>query len=160
MVRVLFVCLGNICRSPTAHGVFEHLLEREGLAGAVMVDSAGTGAWHAGNPPDKRAQLAAQERGYDLSSIRARQVEEKDFEVFDYILAMDKSNRTDLFEMADHSTKEKISLLLDFADNAAQEVPDPYYGGDRGFNTVLDLVEEACEGLLRDIKNKYLLDLK
>jgi len=153
MVKVLFVCLGNICRSPTAHGVFDALLRREGLADKVVVDSAGTAAWHVGKAPDNRSQLAAKNRGVDLSYIAARQVELSDFDTFDYILAMDKSNFENLIELSEPVSRNKIKLFLDYAKNfSATEVPDPYYGGAKGFDTVLDLVEDACEGLLEDIK--------
>ncbi len=158
MIKVLFVCLGNICRSPTAHGVFENLLEKQGLQGAFLVDSAGTGAWHAGNPPDARAQAAAQSRGINLSHIRARQVEELDFEHFDYILAMDNSNFIELNALSPPHFREKISLLLSFSsEHDISEVPDPYYGGVKGFETVLNLVEKACIGLLEDIKQNKLI---
>jgi low molecular weight protein-tyrosine phosphatase len=155
MVRILFVCLGNICRSPTAHGVFEAMLEVEGLSSSVSVDSAGTGAWHAGHSPDGRAQEVAKSRGFDLSHVRARQVEVEDFECFDYILAMDKTNLNDLLAQSPEAYKEKIKLFLSFGQNdKILEVPDPYYGGVKGFDTVLDLVENACLGLLDEIKKK------
>lgn len=156
MIKVLFVCLGNICRSPTAHGVFESVLKREKLNDRVMVDSAGTAAWHIGKAPDNRSQLAAKNRDYDLSYLSARQVEASDFESFDYILAMDKANLENLMEQSPPSNQKKIGLFLDYAKHyTATEVPDPYYGGAKGFDTVLDLVEDACEGLLEDIKLKY-----
>jgi len=156
MVKVLFVCLGNICRSPTAHGVFESMLESEGLSSSVSVDSAGTGAWHAGHSPDGRAQQAAISRGVDLSHIRARQVEIEDFEMFDYILAMDKTNLNDLLDQSPEAYKEKIKLFLSFGqDDKILEVPDPYYGGVKGFDTVLNLVESACQGLLEEIKKNH-----
>ena len=157
MVKILFVCLGNICRSPTAHGVFDALLKHEGLDNQIHVDSAGTAAWHAGSSPDARSQLAAKDRGVDLSYITARQVEGSDFESFDYILAMDKTNLNDLKAQADSIQQNKIMLFLSFAQSSdTTEVPDPYYGGAKGFDTVLDLVEDACVGLLDDIKQKYL----
>jgi len=156
MIKVLFVCLGNICRSPTAHGVFESMLESEGLSSSVSVDSAGTGAWHAGHSPDGRAQQAAISRGVNLSHIRARQVEIEDFEMFDYILAMDKTNLNDLLDQSPEAYKEKIKLFLSFGQNdKILEVPDPYYGGVKGFDTVLNLVESACQGLLEEIKKKH-----
>lgn len=157
MVRVLFVCLGNICRSPTAHGVFEALVKAEGLDDKVYVDSAGTAAWHIGKSPDNRSQEAAKLRGVDLSYIRARQVEANDLDEFDYILAMDKSNRENLLDLSTQSNRQKVSLFLDYAQHHAEdEVPDPYYGGAKGFSTVLDLVEDACVGLLDDIKKTHL----
>jgi len=153
--QVLFVCLGNICRSPTAHGLFQHKVEHAGLSDTVHIESAGTGAWHVGKSPDARAQAKAAERGYDLSHIRARQVAPSDFERFDYILAMDESNLDDLQRMAPANFPGQLRLFLDFSDQVAQrEVPDPYYGGDQGFERVLDLVERACDGLLHDIRNK------
>lgn len=157
MVRVLFVCLGNICRSPTAHGVFEALVKAEGLDDKVFVDSAGTAAWHIGKSPDNRSQEAAKLRGVDLSYIRARQVEANDLDEFDYILAMDKSNLENLLDLSTQSNRQKVSLFLDYAQHHAEdEVPDPYYGGAKGFSTVLDLVEDACVGLLDDIKKTHL----
>ncbi|MFD2228587.1 low molecular weight protein-tyrosine-phosphatase [Alkalimarinus sediminis] len=153
MIKVLFVCLGNICRSPTAHGVFDGVLKREKLTSKVLVDSAGTAAWHIGKSPDERSQLAAKNRGYDLSYLSARQVEPSDFEGFDYILAMDKSNYANLIEQSSPAFHHKIKLFLDYAQTFTEsEVPDPYYGGAKGFDRVLDLVEDACEGLLRDIR--------
>jgi protein-tyrosine phosphatase len=145
-VRILFVCLGNICRSPTAEGVMRHLLAERGLAGEVEVQSAGTGAWHVGSAPDERATAAALRRGIVLDGA-ARQVRPRDFEDFDLIVAMDRSNLRDLLDIApDDDARGKVRLLLDGAD-----VPDPYYGGERGFDEVLDLVEEACAGLLDEV---------
>ena len=150
--RVLFVCLGNICRSPTAHGVFGKMLEQRGLAGAIEVDSCGTGDWHAGSPPDRRATAEALRRGYDLSELRARQVQAADFTRFDYILAMDRMNLAELKILCPVDYAGRLALFLSFADGAEDdEVPDPYYGGARGFGHVLDLVERASEGLLREI---------
>lgn len=157
MVKVLFVCLGNICRSPTAEGVFRAKVERAGLAGAISVDSAGTGAWHVGEPPDRRGQGAAGRRGYDLSAQRARKVHGTDFELFDYIIAMDRANLADLSAMAPAAALGKISLFLAFAPHLGRhEVPDPYYGGPDGFDEVLDLVEAAADGLLDDIRARHL----
>lgn len=150
---VLFVCLGNICRSPTAEGVFRHRLQQAGLADQVRVDSAGTGAWHVGKAPDERARQAAAGRGYDLSPLRARQVRSHDFEDFDLILAMDQSNLQDLQSLCPVEYQHKIRLLLDYADEAAErEVPDPYYGDGDGFQRVLDLVENASDGLLSALR--------
>ena len=152
-VRVLFVCLGNICRSPTAHAVFEHLVEAEGLADVIEVDSAGTGSWHVGAPPDRRAVAAAAERGYRMGHLRARQVQPDDIERFDYVLAMDHANLQDLRRKASRSLHARIRLFLEFGDSPGQdEVPDPYYGGEDGFGLVLDLVESAAAGLLREIR--------
>ncbi len=157
LVSVLFVCLGNICRSPTAEGVFRHLVEREGLADAVRVDSAGTGAWHIGSPPDSRAQVAARRRGIDLSRQRARQTRTSDFETFDYILAMDRANFATLAADCPGNARQRIHMFLDFAPGLdAREVPDPYYGGPDGFDIVLDMVEAASKGLLDDIRRRHL----
>lgn len=149
---ILFVCLGNICRSPTAEGVFRHIVSNRELHDLFDVDSAGTSHWHIGDPPDRRAQLAAAERGIDISRLRARQVDPSDLQRFDYLIAMDHSNRLELIAMAGQSNRHKVRLLLEFADIAgSDEVPDPYYGGDRGFDQVLDLIEQASEGLLDHI---------
>jgi len=154
MTSVLFVCLGNICRSPTAHGVFQSLVQQHGMQDQVMVDSAGTGAWHAGESPDSRATQAASQRGYDLSKLVARQVVAADFERFDYILAMDDANLSHLEQMKPQGYQGHLGLFLGFADCSETEVPDPYYGGARGFEHVLDLVESASEGLLNDIRGR------
>jgi protein-tyrosine phosphatase len=151
-VRVLFVCMGNICRSPTAEGVMRRLLEDEGLD--VEIDSAGTGGWHAGEPPDERATLAARRRGVTLEGA-ARQVRPEDFRRFDLLIALDRSNLRELLARApDEEAAEKVRLLREF-DPAADgdfDVPDPYYGGDRGFETVLDMVEAACRGLIDELR--------
>ena len=158
MVKVLFICLGNICRSPTAQGVFEALLQREGLADRIQVDSAGTQAYHVGEPPDARAQQAALRRGVDLSGQRARRVRPGDFLEFDYILAMDRSNYDDLRSVSHPDYEERVRLFLEFASaSGVQDVPDPYYGGAQGFERVLDLIEEAAEGLLADIRARHKL---
>lgn len=155
MVRVLFVCLGNICRSPLAQGVFEELVKREGLEGEVFTDSAGTGAWHLGDPPDERARESAKRRGLDISSQKARLVSPEDFGSFDYILTMDEENFRKVSSMA--SGEAEVRPFLDYAKGSPEtEVPDPYFGGERGFERVLDLVEEASEGLLEDIKRRRL----
>jgi protein-tyrosine phosphatase len=154
MRRILFVCMGNICRSPTAEGVMRALLREEGLEGRIEVDSAGTGSWHAGEPPDTRAAEAAGRRGIALAGA-ARQVTSEDFERFDLVVAMDRSNLRDLLAIApDEDAAEKVRLLREF-DPAADgdlDVPDPYYGGDRGFETVLDQVHAACRGLLAELR--------
>lgn len=156
MIRVLFVCLGNICRSPTAHGVFRQMVENAGLADQVSVDSAGTAAWHIGKAPDQRSARHAALRGYDLSPLRARQAVADDFYQFDYVLAMDKENLLNLQQICPAGAPVEPRLLLaDFAQSFNQlEVPDPYYGGDSGFEQVLDLVEDACQGLLADIRKR------
>ena len=153
-VSALFVCMGNICRSPTAEGVFKHLLVKQGLAGQVTTDSAGTHDYHIGAAPDVRAQAAAAKRGYDLSTLRARQVVPEDFQRFDYVLAMDEANLRILQKMCPQQYRHRVLLFLEFAaDTATREVPDPYYGGGQGFEEVLDLVEMAAQGLLDKIKN-------
>lgn len=150
--RVLFVCLGNICRSPTAHGVFEAMVLERGLDDRILVDSCGTGHWHIGHSPDQRAAAEAADRGYDLSHLRARQVEAADFDRFDYILAMDRQNLADLQAMQPSHHSGYLGLFLPFAAGGDyDEVPDPYYGGDAGFTEVLDMVEAASEGLLQEI---------
>jgi len=148
-VKVLFVCLGNICRSPTAHGVFQHLLDSRGLDHRVQVDSAGTGDWHIGLPPDKRTSASAARRGYDLSALRARQVVAADFQEYDYILAMDAQNLDNLRRLAPADFSGELQLFMHYASGVDErEVPDPYYGGLDGFDQVLDLVENAARGLL------------
>lgn len=156
MIRVLFVCLGNICRSPTAHGVLQQMVNQAGLADKVLVDSAGTAAWHIGKSPDSRSAAHAKQRGYDLSALRARQAVPADFDQFDYVLAMDKENLANLQDICPNGAKTAPQLFLyQFSQKFNElEVPDPYYGGDAGFEHVLDLVEDACEGLLADIKKQ------
>ena len=154
-VSVLFVCMGNICRSPTAEGVFRQFVADSGLAEAVHTDSAGTHAYHAGEPPAHRARAAATRRGYTLDDIRARKVSDLDFEGFDFILAMDEDNLAILREQADEIHYPKIRLFLEFVSDAGmREVPDPYYGGGSGFERVLDLVEEASAVLLEVVKQR------
>jgi protein-tyrosine phosphatase len=146
---VLFVCMGNICRSPTAEGVFRAAVAQTGLAHRIRADSAGTGDWHVGNPPDRRAIQAARRRGYDLTALRARQVEITDFDRFGWILAMDKRNLRSLETMKPQGYGGHLGLLLDLVpDLGIREVPDPYYGGPDGFERVLDLVETASAALL------------
>ena len=155
MVRVLFVCMGNICRSPLAQGVLEDVLRRNGLEGEVFVDSAGTGHWHVGSPPDDRALRAASLRGVDISSQRARRITPKDCQDFDYILTMDEENYRTVAALCRGSAV--VRPFLDFAtDSLEREVPDPYSGGPDEFERVLDLVEEASEGLLDDIRKRHL----
>lgn len=148
---VLFVCMGNICRSPTAEGVFRHFVEKAGLANQINVDSAGTHAYHVGDSPDRRAIAAAERRGISLMGIQARRVSAEDFERFEYIIAMDEDNQMRLLDKAPDEHRAKVSLFLDFAAGEESEVPDPYYGGAAGFERVLDLVEEASQGLLKTI---------
>jgi protein-tyrosine phosphatase len=156
-MRVLFVCMGNICRSPTAEGVMRHILAAEGLEARVEVDSAGTGNWHVGERADARAREAAARRGIELTSV-ARQVQSRDFDDFDLILAADELNRRELLKISgDHPAHTaKIRLLREFDPDAQQErdleLPDPYYGGPEGFEEVLDMVDAACRGLLRELE--------
>jgi len=150
--RVLFVCLGNICRSPTAEGVFRRLVEARELGARFEIDSAGTGDWHLGAPPDRRAQHAAARRGIDLSGLRARQTSAADMAKFDYIIAMDRANHADLTRLAGARHRHKVRLLLASSPHLGRdEVPDPYYGGDPGFDRVLDLIEAASRDLLEYI---------
>jgi protein-tyrosine phosphatase len=152
-IKVLFVCLGNICRSPTAHGVFEEKVRQAGLSAQISVDSAGTGDWNLGNAPDKRASATAKSRNYDLSSLRARLVTSEDFNQADSMLAMDNSNLSDLQMMCPDSYSGKLGLFLSYTDSFSEtEVPDPYYGEGEGFNLVFDMVEAASAGLLAEIK--------
>ncbi|NGP53846.1 low molecular weight protein-tyrosine-phosphatase [Thioalkalivibrio sp. XN8] len=150
---VLFVCLGNICRSPTAEGVFRALAREAGLEPELRIDSAGTGGYHVGATPDARAMAAASARGYDLSTIRARKVSVQDFHEFDLILAMDEDNLLHLQGIAPEGARARLGLLLDYAPGSAgRGVPDPYYGGRNGFEQVLDLVTEACAGLVDELR--------
>lgn len=148
-MKVLMVCMGNICRSPTAEAVLRHKLDAAGLGDEVVVDSAGTHAWHAGSPPDSRSAAHAKRRGYDLSALRARQVRAADFEQFDYILAMDSDNLSLLEEQCPSQYRTKLGRLTQHArQHTADAVPDPYQGGAAGFEHVLDLVEDACDGFV------------
>lgn len=156
--RILFVCLGNICRSPTAEGVMRGLVQQAGLEGGIELDSAGTGAWHVGSPPDERATQTALARGIVLEGA-ARKVATRDFQDFDLILAMDSSNLHDLQEIAEgEQERAKVRLLREFdptsADTDDLDVPDPYYGGPQGFEDVLNLVLAACVGLLDDVRDR------
>jgi low molecular weight protein-tyrosine phosphatase len=155
--KVLFVCMGNICRSPTADAIFRYQVNAAGLEHEIHVDSAGTHAYHIGHPPDQRAQSTALNRGYKMHDLRARAVEVNDFNHFDYILAMDNDNLSILQQRCPTQHSDKIELLMQYSKNSNfdSEVADPYYGGERGFEMVLDMVEEACQGLLEHIcKNK------
>jgi len=152
---VLFVCLGNICRSPTAEAVFRALAAREAPGLHVLVESAGTAQYHVGSAPDARAQAAARRRGYDMAGFRARMVERRDFERFDLVLAMDRNNWSALQRLAPRGAGERVRLFLEFAaDAGVLEVPDPYYGGPNGFEEVLDLIEAASRGLLRHLQER------
>ena len=155
-LSVLFVCLGNICRSPTAHGVFAKLVEQRGYGKLIAVDSAGTGDWHLDHAPDKRTTQVAASKGYDLSQLRARLVTSADFEHFDFIIAMDRANLRDLQEMQPQGYSGHLGLFLDFSEQrSVHEVPDPYYGGEDGFELVFGLVEEASLGLLQHIEQSH-----
>lgn len=156
MVKVLFVCMGNICRSPTAHGVFREMVRREGLEDRIVTDSAGTHAYHVGEPPDRRAQETAVRRGIDMSDLRARRAEPQDFHDFDYVLAMDQDNYQGLSGICPEGMQDRLQMFMDFApDMRTREVPDPYYGGASGFEHVFDLVEAAAAGLLADIRQRH-----
>ena len=153
--RVLLVCMGNICRSPTAEGVLRQFIKINNLGDVVEVDSAGTHGYHVGEAPDSRTQRAAAIRGYNLSQLRARKVARQDLDYFDLILAMDKSNLDNLQRMATPEQQEKIQLFMDYAKNFDDnEVPDPYYGLGHGFDLILDMVEDASVGLINEIKQK------
>ncbi len=152
---VLFVCMGNICRSPTAHGVFRQKVINHGLADWVKVDSAGTHNYHADSPPDERAQSHAAKRGYDLSDLRARQIQDADFDDYDLILVMDLDNLSNVLDECPTEHQHKVRRLTEFClKHEARVVPDPYYGGNNDFEAVLDLVEDACEGLIQFVKQQ------
>ena len=150
-VSVLFVCMGNICRSPTAEGVFRHHVNERGLGDRIDIDSAGTHAYHVGEPPDRRAFAAAERRGISLAEIHARRVSDSDFENFDFIIAMDEDNQQRLVDQSPEEHRAKVQLFMSFASVDVTEVPDPYYGGTAGFEKVLDLIDEASRGLLETL---------
>ncbi|SAK91632.1 protein tyrosine phosphatase [Caballeronia temeraria] len=154
-IAVCFVCLGNICRSPSAEAVMRDLVERAKLADRIVIDSAGTGDWHIGEPPDERAQKAAKKRGYDLSTLRGRQVAAADFARFDLFIVMDDANAAALTAVCPPEHRDKIRLLMEFATrDDSRVVVDPYFGGDEGFEKVLDQCEDACEGLLKALRGQ------
>ncbi|MBE0620552.1 MAG: low molecular weight phosphotyrosine protein phosphatase [Burkholderiales bacterium] len=154
---ILFCCTGNICRSPTAEGVFAKKIADAGLVGRVVVDSAGTHGYHVGEAPDPRTQSAAKVRGYDLSTMRARRVERADFERFDLVLAMDHDNRAFLARLCPPSSSHKLKLMMEYAHGYTDsQVPDPYGGGPKGFDRVLDMLEDATEGLLEALRSSGL----
>ena len=150
--RVLFVCMGNICRSPTAEGMFLKKISDSGYLDKFEADSCGTHQYHLGHAPDSRTQEAAKNRGIDLSKLRARKIDYSDFEDFDLILVMDKLNQRNLFDLCPDQYKNKIKLMLDYLpDETLEEVPDPYYGGEQGFEIVLDILDKATEALIKDL---------
>jgi protein-tyrosine phosphatase len=157
-VSICFVCLGNICRSPTAEGVMRHLVGEAKLAERILIDSAGTGDWHIGQPPDERAQFAASRRGYELAALRGRQIAATDFERFDLLIAMDDKNVAALREVCPAEQRDKIRLLMEFVPatdgrwDGAREIADPYFGGAEGFEQVLDQCEAACRGLIAALR--------
>ncbi|MFO7446637.1 MAG: low molecular weight protein-tyrosine-phosphatase [Ignavibacteriaceae bacterium] len=153
--KVIFVCLGNICRSPSAEGVMQHLVKENGLDTLIFVDSAGTAAYHTGERADSRMRKHASQRGYDLTSIARKFNPKKDFNEYDYIIAMDNDNYNNLLSFdVDKKYRDKIFRMVEFCRNVqADEVPDPYYGGGEGFELVIDILEDACAGLLERIKN-------
>lgn len=154
-VSVVFICMGNICRSPTAEAVFRQRVEAAGLADRVQIDSAGTHAYHIGNPPDARSMKTAAARGYAMDSLRARQVTAQDIAAFDYVLAMDEENLSILQRLASTENPNKPRLLMDFAPHfGRRDVPDPYYGGAQGFEQVLDMIEAASDGLLAELRQR------
>lgn len=156
-ISVVFVCMGNICRSPTAEAVFRAKVEEAGLARQILIDSVGTHDYHIGDPPDLRTQRAASQRGYDLSNLRGRQVEVADFTRFDYVLAMDNANMAILYRLCPAQQRERLGLFLEYANSHRErEVPDPYYGGEDGFERVLDMVEDAADGLLQHIRKQLI----
>jgi len=157
-ISVLFCCMGNICRSPTAEAVFRARVEEAGLAQQILIDSVGTHDYHIGSPPDLRTQRAARQRGYDLSDLRGRQVEVADFSRFDYVLAMDNANMVILQRLCPQPQQDRLGLFLEYANrHREREVPDPYYGGEDGFERVLDMVEDAAAGLLLHIRKFHLI---
>ncbi len=154
-VKVLFVCMGNICRSPTAHGVFQALVDKHDLGDRILVDSAGTHSYHIGSTPDPRSQHTARSRGVDLSRLRARQFRSENFFNFDYLIAMDLSNFSQMAAIKPDEPRARLDLMLDYSKRYdAKEVPDPYFGDD-GFDLVFDMVSEASEGFLRHIRDRY-----
>jgi protein-tyrosine phosphatase len=152
-IAVCFVCLGNICRSPSAEAVMRDRVEQAKLADRIVIDSAGTGVWHVGSPPDERAQRAGKKRGYDLSVLRGRQIDAKDFSRFDLLIVMDDDNAAALAALCPDEHRDKIRLLMEFATrHDSRVVADPFFGGDDGFEKVLDQCEDACDGLLKALR--------
>ncbi len=157
-INILFVCMGNICRSPTAHGVFENMVRMHGLEDIIHVDSAGTHAYHIGERPDPRSRAMAESRGYDISYVRARGLSEKDYLKFDYLLAMDKTNLNSLQVKSPLRERGKLELFMDYhPDRKGEDVPDPYFKESDLFDVVFDLVEDGCQNLLKVMRNRYQL---
>jgi protein-tyrosine phosphatase len=154
-VKVLFVCMGNICRSPTAHGVFQSKVDADGLAEKILVDSAGTHSYHIGSPPDMRSQATAQSRGVELGKLKARRFSTEDFGEFDYLIGMDRSNMADMLAIKPDDANARVHLMLDYSSKfEQQEIPDPYFGND-GFDLVFDMIDDAAIGLLREIRSRH-----
>ena len=156
MIKVLFVCTGNICRSPSGEGIFRHKIAEAGLSENISTDSCGMEGWHVGNAPDKRSVAAAANRGFDLSDLRARQIQPEDYHEFDYLLAMDRGHYQQMMQQAPSGTESKVRMFLDVLDGqgSARDVPDPYYGGADGFELVLDMIEEASDAWITDIRTR------
>lgn len=152
MTKVLFLCLGNICRSPTAEAVFRSKVKKLGLEEQFTIDSAGTSDWHVGGAPDKRSAAAASQRGISMQGLRARQLESADFDKFDFIWAMDRSNLEDAQSLAKPHCRAKLELFMTYAPSWPEVVPDPYYGGDKGFEQVLDMLDDAADGYLQQAR--------
>jgi protein-tyrosine phosphatase len=154
-IKVLFVCMGNICRSPTAHGIFQSMVDRDHLGGLIEVDSAGTHSYHVDSPPDLRSQATARDRGIDLAGLRARRFTSDDFVEYDYLLGMDHSNIDDMLRLKPENARAQVDLMLTYSRKYAQaEVPDPYFGND-GFELVFDMIEDAAQGLLAEIRSRH-----
>ena len=154
-VKVLFVCMGNICRSPTAHGIFQSRVDAEGLGELILVDSAGTHSYHIGSPPDLRSQAVAKTRGIDLGGLSARRFIAEDFTEFDYLLGMDRSNLADMLAIKPENASAQVDLMLAYSEKfGQQEIPDPYFGND-GFDMVFDMIDDASHGLLRKIRAQH-----
>lgn len=156
-VKVMFVCMGNICRSPTAHGLFQQLVDEQGLGNSILVESSGTHSYHVGNPPDGRSQAIASQRGVDLSSLRARRFISNDFIEFDYLIGMDNGNIADMRAIRPDNASGRLQLMLEYSSRYSEkEVPDPYFGDD-GFERVFDLIDDSARGLLAHIRAEHSL---
>jgi protein-tyrosine phosphatase len=154
-IKVLFVCMGNICRSPTAHGVFQSIVDANGLGSVIEVDSAGTHSYHIDSPPDRRSQATAKNRGVDLAGLRARRFVSDDFVEFDYLLGMDQSNLADMLAIKPDDASAQLKLMLEYSQKFDQsEVPDPYFGNE-GFDLVYDMIDDSSQGLLREIRERH-----